>query len=169
MLFHKQPLVADFLYRLFELDANHKAAAAHFLDAVDFLQFREQIVAHFCGVVNQILFFDDVEHGASTSAGQMVAAEGCSELAHNRREERRNDDARHWQSVADAFRNCHNISFDASVLVGEEFAATSVTRLNLVQNQHRVGVGASLTQVAHKLVVGHLNAANALNAFNYHR
>ena len=169
MLFHKQTLVADFLYRLFELYANHKAATANFLDSVDFLQFRKQIVANFCGVFNQVLFGDDVEHGAGSGASQMVATEGCSQLSHNGCEERRNDDTSHWQTVADAFCHSHNVGFDAGILVGEEFAAPSVTRLYLVENQHGIGCGAGFAQVAHKLVVGHLNAANALNAFNYHR
>ena len=162
----EQEAAADFLDGVLELDADHQATATDFLDAGQFEQFADEVVADLLRVVHQMLRFHDVEHGDGSGAGQMVAAEGRAEHPVRRFEHGAYQDRAHREAVGDALGHGDDVRTDAGVLVGEELPATAVAGLDFVENQHRFVLGAERAEVAHELVRRQLDAAHALDALD---
>ena len=125
--------------------------------------------AHFSCVLHQLLFLEDFEHGDGSGAAEVVAAECGAKHSINRLELWTTDECAHGVAVADAFRHRHDVGFDAAPLVGEEFARTAVSALNLVEDKHHATFLGEGAELVHKFVGWNLNAAHALNALDNYR
>ena len=97
---------------------------------------------------------------------QVITAESRAQLSVNGFEFRTDEYASHGETIADSFGYSNDIGADAAVLVSEELAASTVTRLDFVQNQYGVVCVASLAQSFHKVRIGYPDAAYPLNTFN---
>ena len=98
----------------------------------------------------------------------MISTESCSKLSIDRGEHRTDKYACHREAVAYAFGYGDYVGLDAVVLMGKEFAATSVATLNFVQNQYGIVFCTGFTQGLHKFIGWQLYAAHSLNAFDDH-
>ena len=119
-------------------------------------------------ILNQTLLLEHVENGQGGGTCQMVASESGTQLSIDGLELGRYEHTAHWEAVG--YSLCHGDDVGAYVepLVGEELSAAAVTALYLVAYQHRVVLLAKALQTLRKLLRGHLNAANTLDALQYH-
>ena len=113
-----------------------------------------------------MFFLHNVENGDGSGTGQVVSAEGCSQLPIDRSKLRTDQDTCHRESVADTFGYSDEIRTDAAVLVGEEFSASAITGLDFVKNQDGSCFVACLAKCLHECRSGNLNAAYSLDTFD---
>ena len=123
MLLKKQT-VANLLIRILELNADHETLAAKFLESWDVhcLEALHQVLSHLGSVLYEVLFLNDVEDGASQGAAEVVAAEGGAELAIDRLEHRRDQDASKWIAIGNTLSHGDDVWLNTVVLVCEELA-----------------------------------------------
>ena len=125
--------------RNIEIDANHQTTSANIdnmlLILLEFFQSLNQVCTYGIGVLHQVLFLEHIEHGEGSSACQMIASEGGSQLPIDRFEVRGNQHGSHWETVGDTLGYGDDIRTDVEPQVSEELAASSVATLDLVADQ----------------------------------
>ena len=124
-----------------KLYAYHHATSAHVDDMavmlLHLLEFANKILAHLMRILYEMLVLHDVEHGESSCASQMVAAERSAEHAIDWFELGRDNHGTHWETIADTLGAGDDVGTNAEPLVGEELATTSVAALYLIADEHR--------------------------------
>ena len=130
------------------------------------LEFANKILAHLMRILYEMLVLHDVEHGESSCASQMVAAERSAEHAIDWFELGRDNHGTHWETIADTLGAGDDVGTNAEPLVGEELATTSVAALYLIADEHRAILLAGCLQTLGKLLIDHTYAANTLYALD---
>ena len=75
MLFVDEAL-AQLLNREIKFEADHQPFAAHFFDLRESAEFVKQVLPDGGRIFDELLPFDDVEHGQSTGAREVIPSEG---------------------------------------------------------------------------------------------
>ena len=94
----------------------------------------------------------------------MVAAECRTQLSIDRLELWRYQHGSHRETIGDTLGHRDDVGLDTQPLMGKELAASSVTALDLVADQHGTVALAGISQALSELWRGHLDAAHTLDA-----
>ena len=165
MLFEEQ-FTTDVLYRFVEFDANHKSASAHLLDAINFLQFFKEIIAHLVYIVEQVIGLHYIKHSLNGRTSQMITAEGSSKLAIYSLEFGTDEHHANRKAVTDSLSLSNNIGFYTSPLVGKEFSTASTTTLYFVKDKSCTCAVAQLLQLLQEQLRRNLHTTYTLYAFD---
>ena len=153
---------------MFQFNANHQAAAAHFPDARQQPRVFHDIAAHVGGVFHQVFIVHHIQHGNGSGASQVVAAKRGSQHPGNSLEFRVYQYAANRKTVAHAFGGGHQVGAHTGILVREKPAAASVAALHAIQNQHRIIFVAQVAGFFEKTFAGNVDAAHTLNSLHQH-
>ena len=160
--------LADLGYRFIELDAEHKSTPTHLADPRRCRNIVFQPLADFERIMHKVFLLHDVNDGQRGCHGQIVSAECRPEHAFGRLKIRRNQHASYRKAVPHAFCYGYEIRDNSGPLVREESACTAITALNLVQDKTSAIFSGQCPKVLKKNVRRDIDAADSLDAFDYH-
>src|SRR5690606_25289412 len=121
------------------------------------------------GIAHEFLFFNNLQNGKARGTSQVVAAKCGTQLKMFGLYMGCDDDARYRESVAHAFGHAVNIGIYTREIMTEKLSGTAIAALHAVGNINGAMLIAKRADQSEETVVGDINSAHTLYAFNNYR